>query len=82
MFPAWRAEERAAGIVLRPSMFIALLADDPIAFPGPLRWRATWTTLADWRQTLLLRDREANAARIRCRAADHGRRKRGAAGAA
>lgn len=69
VFPAWRAEERAAGIVLRPSMFIALLADDPIAFPGPLRWRATWTTLADWRQTLLLRDREANAARIRCRAA-------------
>ena len=69
VFGAWRLEERQNGIVLQPGAFVADVADDPIAFTGPRRWRADWATLAEWRRTLTARHRQADATEAGYRAA-------------
>ncbi|HET6213054.1 MAG TPA: neuraminidase-like domain-containing protein, partial [Micromonosporaceae bacterium] len=61
-FGTWRHEEKQSGVVLQPSAFVAESADDPVAFTGPLRWRADWSTLAEWRRTLIARRRQSDAA--------------------
>jgi hypothetical protein len=64
VFAGWRNEERQSGIVLEPGSFVAEAADDPVAFIGVLRWRATWSTLATWRRTLLAREAQANTTAV------------------
>jgi hypothetical protein len=68
VFGAWRLEERQNGIVLQPAVFVADVDDDPVGFTGVLRWRAYWSALAQWRQTLAARQRQADTAEAAYRA--------------
>lgn len=59
MAGTWRAEERAAGIVLEPQRFVAD-ADEPESVPGP--WRRDSGERHRWRATLVARAAQRLAA--------------------